>query len=261
MIRLYILAFCSLLIVSCNAAPATHEGNSQPVSHQLWDQLLQKHVTDAGDVDYRGFIRDSLQLNQYLQLLSTNPPNEKNWSPDEQLAYWINAYNAYTIQLIIRHYPVVSIRDIGSKIQIPFVNSPWDIKFISIGNHVYDLNNIEHGIIRERFDEPRIHFALVCAARSCPRLLNRAYTASGLDEQLSAQGRNFLNDPAKNRIAADRVEISKLFDWYKGDFTKKGSLIDFLNRFSSEKINPKAQIKYLDYDWTLNSQDKGYSAR
>jgi len=224
-----------------------------PVNHDAWHQMLQAWVNQAGMVNYAAFKQNEAQLDAYLNMLASNAPAE-SWNRNEKLAYWINAYNAYTIKLILNHYPVESIRDIGSKIQVPFVNSPWDVKFIEIGGQTYDLNNIEHGIIRKYFNEPRIHFALVCAAVSCPKLLNEAYTAQKLETQLTKQTRAFLSNPAKNKIGANSVQLSKIFEWYKTDFTDKGSLIDYLNQYSDVKIAPNAKVSHLDYSWALNTQ-------
>jgi Protein of unknown function, DUF547 len=222
-----------------------------PVSHAPLTELLKKHVAANGKVNYKGFIRDSLALNQYLKQLSDNPPL-KTWSREDQLAYWINAYNAFTLQLIIRHYPLKSIKDIGSKIKIPFVNTPWDIKFIRIGKEKYDLNNIEHGILREKFKEPRIHFAIVCASVSCPRLLNEAYVGSRVNQQLEAQAQDFINDKSRNKITPNAAQVSQIFNWFRGDFTRHGTLTDFLNQYAGIKINRNARLSYLDYNWGLN---------
>ena len=120
---------------------------------------MQDHVDDEGWVNYNGFIQDSLKLDNYLTLISNNHPNNKNWSKEERFAYWINAYNAFTVKLIVDNYPTESIKDVKSG--LPFVNSVWDIKFINIEGNEYDLNNIEHGIIRPKFNDPRAHFAAV----------------------------------------------------------------------------------------------------
>jgi hypothetical protein len=183
--------------------------------------------------------------------LSNNPP-KNDWNENEQKAYWINAYNAFTVSLILQHYPVKSIEDIGGKIYK--VNTPWDIKFITIGGKKYDLNNIEHGILRKNFNDPRIHFALVCASMSCPKLRNEAYTTSQLNAQLEGAGRDFLNDRSKNRVSANHAELSKYFSWYKGDFTKNGSLADYINKYSQDKINANTKISSIDYNWSLNEQ-------
>lgn len=250
-LKLPLLLFCLLTNLSCNSAPSLQENAHEPVTHEQWSALLGKYVSLEGKVDYRGFIRDSLSLNAYLKLLEENAPN-KNWTGNEQKAYWINAYNAFTIQLIIRYYPLRSIKDIGNSIQIPFINTPWDLKFIRIGDHTHDLNNIEHDILRENFDDPRIHFAIVCASRSCPKLLDTAYEAAKLDQQLDQQARIFLKDNTRNIISHDEASVSKIFDWFEDDFTRKGSLIDFLNKYSEVRIGENVKISYLPYDWSLN---------
>lgn len=240
----------SMLFLQCNSA--SFEGKGKAPSHGIWNMLLKKNVSAQGKVNYKAFVKDSIELNKYLKLLSDNPPNEQTWTENEQKAFWINAYNAFTIKLIIKYYPIKSIKDIGSKIQIPFVNTPWDVKFISIGKEKMDLNYIEHGQLRKKFEDPRMHFALVCASKSCPALINEAYDAARLEQQLDNQGKAFLKDLSRNKISADNPQLSKIFDWYKTDFTKKGSLIDFLNNYAPVKINANAKITYLDYDWSLN---------
>ena len=232
-------------------ADATSSG---PVDHSIYDQLLKKYVDERGQVNYKGFKKEQAEFKKYLDLLSKNPP-AASWSKNEQMAYWINAYNAFTIQLILDHYPVQSIKDIGSKIQIPFVTTPWAIKFISIGKEKMSLDNIEHGTLRKKFDDPRIHFALVCASKSCPRLRNEAYMAEKLDRQLDDQGRDFLNNPAKNAITPKQASLSKYFDWYKGDWQDNGkSIEEWVNRYSKTKINSNTKISFMDYNWNLNEQ-------
>lgn len=224
------------------------------VSHQSYDELLQQYVDKNGLVNYQGLLSKKEKLKTYLQLLENNPPQE-NWTRDQKLAYWINAYNAFTIDLILKHYPVKSIKDIGSKVKIPFVNTPWDIKFIEIGGEEYDLNNLEHGIIRKEFDEPRIHFALVCAAISCPKLQNRAYLPEKLDEQLTKGAQEFLSDPSKNEFkGSSKAKLSKLFSWYGGDFNNDGSMIDYINKYAPVQLDKRAVIDWKNYDWALNEQ-------
>jgi len=228
-------------------------GQGKAPFHSLYNTLLQKNVTEDGKVNYKGVIKDSTLLNQYLAVLSKNPPNEKTWTREEQMAYWINAYNAFTIKLITKYYPIKSIKDIGSSIQVPFVNTPWDIKFILIGNQKMDLNNIEHGILRKKFNDPRVHMALVCASKSCPILLNEPYDPKRLDEQFAKQTKAFLGDPYRNKITADNPQLSMIFKWYSMDFTKNGgSVLSFINTYSSTKTKPDAKISYVEYDWNLN---------
>ncbi|WP_266362389.1 DUF547 domain-containing protein [Tellurirhabdus rosea] len=242
----YLVLFCVLFLTAF--APAARAD----VDHSIFDALLKKYVNERGMVNYKGFKKDEKELRRYLDLLSKNPP-KAGWSADEKLAYWINAYNAFTIQLILDHYPVKSIKDIGTLIQIPYVNTPWDIEFIRIGGKKYDLNNIEHDIIRKEFNDPRIHFALVCAAKSCPKLRNEAFVAARLNRQLDEQGRDFLNNPAKNAITARQASLSKILDWYAGDFKKNGqTVVSWVNRYSNVKINSETDLSYQTYDWSLN---------
>ena len=224
------------------------------ISHKPFDELLQKYVDENGLVNYKGLSSERPKLRSYLTSLEKNEPSD-GWTDDEQLTYWINAYNAFTLELILEHYPVKSIKDIGSKVKIPFVNTPWDIKFINIGDEEYDLNNIEHGIIRKKFDEPRIHFALVCAAISCPKLQNTAYLPETLDSQLTKAAKDFMGDPSKNEIkSSSKANLSKLFSWYGGDFTRKMSLVDYINQYSETKLDKRARLNYMEYDWALNEQ-------
>lgn len=210
--------------------------------HQLWNTLLQKYVSRNGQVNYRALKNQRVEFDQYLQILQDNPP-DASWSREEQLTYWTNTYNAFTVDLILRHYPLKSIMDL---------KSPWDQKFIRLGSKMYSLNQIEHEIVRPQFKEPRIHFAFVCAAVSCPKLLNEAYQAQRLEQQLERQTRYFLNESGKNIITRDRAQISMLFSWYGDDFKAHGGLIEFLNQYLEQPISPNAKIEFLEYDWSLN---------
>ncbi len=254
-----LLALSLMLLVGLSSCKvADYSSTSKPVSHAIWDSLLRKNVNEAGFVDYKGFIQDSLKFNEYLGLLANNHPNEKNWSKDERLAYWINAYNAFTVKLIMDHYPVESIKDI--KNGIPFVNTVWDIKFIKIEDATYDLNNIEHGIIRPKFKDFRIHFAVNCASYSCPKLLNRAFTGDKLDAQLDQAARDFLADPTKNVLTKNEVQLSKILYWYRGDFKKYKNIIDFVNAYGPMPVNRDAKVTHLPYQWSLNEQKEAGEA-
>jgi len=155
----------------------------------------------------------------------------------------MNVYNAFTIKLILDNYPTKSIKDI---------KTPWNHRFIKIGAKWYTLNDVEHRIIR-KMDEPRIHFALVCAAVSCPKLYNKAFTSETLEEDLSLLTRDFLSDASKNNISENSIKLSKIFKWYGGDFKKNGSsLIDFLNQYTDVSISSNAKKSYKDYNWALN---------
>lgn len=249
------ILFTLLLVTNACGSLNPQQSGTEPISHEAFTELLSVHVDGEGMVDYAGFSNDRTKLEAYLELLSENAPNDSNWSRNDKIAYWINSYNAFTIKLILEHYPIESIKDIGSTITIPFVNSPWDIKFIEIAGKQYDLNNIEHNILRKLWDEPRIHFAINCASMSCPKLLRQAYKGSKLDSQLEQSAFNFINDDFRNEITSGGVEVSKIFSWFEGDFTEKTSLREYLNQYSEIKIDNETDINFKDYDWSLNVQE------
>jgi hypothetical protein len=209
--------------------------------HQLFGELLKKYVSAGGKVDYAGLSSDESKLDQYLSILEKNLP-EDSWSRNQQLAYWINAYNAFTIKLILDHYPLVSIMDIDD-------GKPWDTRWIELGDRTFSLNQIEHEIIRPQFNEPRIHFAVNCAAKSCPPLANVAFTEQNLDALLTERTSKFINNTEFNALKRDQASISKIFEWYASDF---GDLVSFLNRHSNTKLDSGARISFREYDWKLN---------
>lgn len=211
--------------------------------HQTWDQLLQKYVNDAGEVDYQAFKNDPA-LDRYVTLISRATP-EKDWSKSEKMAYWINAYNAFTMKLIIDHLPLKSIMDI---------DDAWNKPFIRIEKQAYTLNQIEHEILREKYFDARIHFGVNCASFSCPKLNNRAFTADKLDEQLDQMTRSFLMNADKNKIESNKLVLSQLFDWYEEDFEKAGGLINFINSYTETEINKNANISFMEYNWSLNAK-------
>lgn len=214
------------------------------VSHDVFNTLLQKHVSESGKVNYEGFKNDYKELLSYLKLLELNPPKSE-WTKNEKLAYWINLYNASTISLILKHYPVKSIMDING-------GKAWDLKFVKSGIIIYTLNQIENEIIRPTFKEPRIHFAVNCAAQSCPKLLNSAFFPSTLDSQLESATRKFINNSSKNQISEEHAKISKIFEWYAKDFNN-GEVIPFLQEYYIDNLKGTAKISYLDYNWNLNN--------
>ena len=248
--KLVFLLFALIALSSCLNAKgfSVEELNSyghetNVVDHSAWDKLLKKYVADNGDVDYKGFKNDSEVLNTYIDYLSTKVPSE-HWSKQEKLAYFINVYNANTVKLIIDNYPIKSIKDI---------QSPWSINRIKIGDGNFSLSDIEHNILR-KMNEPRIHFAINCASKSCPRLMNVAYTSENVESLLENAAKAFINNPDKNKLSENSVQLSKNFKWYKEDFTKNGNLIDYINQYSNLKIHKDAIISYLEYDWSLNEQ-------
>ena len=213
-------------------------------THQLWDELLQKHVSDEGKVNYKSFKSDYEKLQDYLYVLNLFYSNNNFHSllKEEKLAFWINAYNAMTVDLILRHYPIKSIKDI---------KNPWEQRFWKFGNTWFSLNDIEHTILR-KMNEPRIHFAIVCASNSCPKLQNTAYTDKKLDDHLTRVTKEFLADKSKNELTDNNLKLSKIFKWFKQDFENEGSLIDFLNRYSDIIILKDAKKSFKDYNWNLN---------
>lgn len=210
-------------------------------SHEPWNKLLTQFVSSAGKVNYRALKGKEADLDAYLKSLADNPV-QSSWNRNEKMAYWINAYNAFTVKLILDNYPLSSIINLsGGKV--------WDKKWIKLGGKTYSLNNIEHDILRPQFKDARIHFAVNCAAKSCPPLLNRAWTAGNLSSNLNTQARKFINSAKYNQIGSDKVAISKIFEWYAVDF---GNIVEYLNKYADTKISTNAQVSYQEYDWALN---------
>jgi hypothetical protein len=218
-----------------------YTASSQSIDHSQWTEILQLHVSDIGKVNYKGFLSNQEPLRKYLEVLASNAPKE-SWSNAEKKAFWINAYNAYTIQLILDNYPTKSIKDI---------NDPWGQTFFKIGGKTMSLNIIEHKILRPMGDS-RIHFAIVCASESCPKLLNCAYEAESLTDQLEQAAREFVNDSSKNSLTPSKITISKLFKWFKSDFPKEDAFITYLNTYSTVTISTEAKINFQTYNWSLN---------
>lgn len=212
-------------------------------AYESFNNLLKTYVTYAGKVNYKGIKAKRSDLDAIVKEFQENVPGS-GWSSKQKLTYWINAYNVFTIKLIVDNYPTTSITKITAK--------PWDKKFIQLGGKTYSLNNIENDIIRGRFNEPRIHFAVNCASESCPVLLNKAFTPANLYPLLTSQTKRFLKDTSKNNFDGKEIKISKIFDWYKVDFTKNGAtVIDFINKYRTTQLDdPK--IGYLEYSWELN---------
>ena len=211
-------------------------------SHAAFDQLLRTYVDARGRVDYAGMKNQHAKLKVYLNELSMERPDD-SWTRDERLAYWINAYNAATLDLILDNYPLKSIKDLDG-------GKPWDVKRVKLDGNTYSLNEIENSVIRPRFREPRIHFAVNCAARGCPPLRNEAFVAERLDRQLAEQTRKFLNDPAYTNLDGETLTVSRIFDWYGEDF---GDVADFVRGYRDD-VPAGAQVAYSDYDWALNGK-------
>ncbi len=245
LIVLLLLSVCSTF-----AAAAETEINQQ------YRGLLQSHVAD-GMVDYHGFKKDEKVLDQYLDALNLTDP--ETLSQDEKLAFYINAYNAYTIKLILDNFdekkPPSSIKKIGS-----LFTSPWKISFAKVAGNVYSLDNIEHDIIRKEWNEPRIHFAVNCASRSCPPLISEPYRGESIDAQLETSTKAFLADRRMNYLEGETLFISSIFKWYAEDFKDdpRQFILDHTEGEMHERLaqlGKNVKIKYLDYDWSLNDKN------
>lgn len=240
--------------------------------HETWNKLVAAHVKQ-GVVDYTGFRTDSAQLTAYLaQLGEVTTAQFEAWSREEKMAYLINAYNAFTVRMISDFYPVDSIRDIGAKVGGNLFNKKskqWKISEYEVGGKkvvframgkAVTLDEIEHENLRPKFKDPRVHFSLVCGAVSCPFLRSEAYTGARLNEQLDAQGKQFLADPFRNRFDEKKnaLFLSKIFDWFSADFKQQGDLLTFVKKYLPSEVAAKVkegtEIDYLEYDWSLNSK-------
>lgn len=212
----------------------------------IFDSLLKKNVDENGMVDYQSFKKNEALLDGYLVALQKTKPSE-NWSLNKQKAYWLNTYNAYTIKIILTNYPLKSIRDI--KID---GKTAWKIPFIKVGKNTYTLDWIEHEILRKKYNDPRIHVGINCASMSCPKLGNFAFSEDNIETALDNLMLEFINNGNRNKISENKLELSKIFDWFSIDFKKNGTLIEYINKYASIKVSEKASIKYLTYDWRLN---------
>jgi len=245
--RLFLLswAFCLTL---------PHVGWSMDeVDHSLYGRLLNKYVKD-GVVDYQGLEQEEKSLDQYLKVLEET--DTKKLTSNGQLAFYINAYNAWTIKLILSAYPELdSIWDLGSRI---FKwKSPFRKEIVRIEGKRISLDDLEHGVIRPRFKDPRVHFAVNCASISCPPLISEPYEGPTLDQQLDASVRSFLNNRERNRLEGKTLYVSKIFKWFAADFND--NVVGFFLQYADEELKERLhgsrdglEVKYLDYDWGLN---------
>lgn len=250
-------------------------------SHTEFNLILEKHVTN-GWVDYRGILAESDMFYRYINSLgAVSAETLARWNRDQKIAYWINAYNAFTIQAIIERYPIRGRSLIGlffPQNSILQISGIWDRLKFNAGGQSLTLGQIEHEILRKLFDEPRIHFAIVCASRSCPALRSEAYRFDILEFQLHEQTVEFINDPARGirwDTAKQRLHISKIFKWFKEDFKQKTAasetptrsempgnpLLAFIRPYiRNESIidsmgdNWNIRVSYLPYDWRLNER-------
>ena len=242
-----IFSIILLVLLFANQSSIANPPND---SNQLYEKVLNSYLKD-GLVDYLGLKSDPKNLNKYLdQMSSTSKQTFDEWNKNEQLAFLINLYNAQTLDLVANNYPVKSIKDIASD-----SGGPWEQPIVTLFGDKITLNALEHEVIRKNYLDPRVHFALVCAALGCPVLLNTPYQAATLENQLDQQTKAFLLDPDKNSIDSERkiLRLSPVFDWYKKDFiAKSGSVIEFVNPYFNDQANSDFEIQYTNYDWSLN---------
>ena len=221
----------------------------------LYGELLSQYVK-GGQVDYSGFKKKEAQLDTYLEYLADTDPTEK--AEKDRFAFYINAYNAYTIKLILKNFedgqPPESIKNIGS-----FFSKPWSIEFVQIGGKTYTLDNIEHDILRPTFKDARVHFAVNCASKSCPPLLSEPYSGAKLDQQLDGAARTFINNQQENRMEGATLYVSSIFKWFKEDF--QNDPIAFFEKYAQANLKKalaaqqgEIKVKYLSYDWSLNGK-------
>lgn len=240
--RFAVLFFCLIGTLYAAAEVGTYPSEVYGDSlHKAWSMLLSRHVSADGMVNYRSFLKDRTVLEEYLAHLADNPPGEHG-NKNERLAYYINLYNAATVKLILDHYPLKSIRDL---------RNPWGNKWIRVGRDTLSLDQIEHDILR-KLQEPRVHFALNCASFSCPALRREAFSGNRLDEQLQAATAAFINDPNRNTITQDTLNLSRIFQWYAKDFGGEGALGRWIAPYTEASVNPEARITYKKYIWSLN---------
>ena len=222
------------------------------VDHALYAELLEKYVQN-GRVDYQGFKNEEAKLDQYLKFIEET--DTKKLSRDEQFAFYVNAYNAWTIKLILTGYPgIKSIKDLGS-----IFKSPWEKQIARINGDIITLDHIEHDILRPGFKDPRVHFVVNCASQGCPPLLSEPYRADILEQQLDEMARAFINDSRHNRLEGRTLYVNSIFKWFSEDFNN--DVIGFFSKYAREDLKKqlennksKIKVKYLDYDWSLNGK-------
>ena len=235
------------------------------IDYTQYTELLNTHVDQSGMINYATLQKNREPLDTFLKTLTNIPQETYNgWTQNDQLAFWINAYNAITLREIVDHYPIqkgsLINRSLYPENSIRQINGVWGKNTTHLLGQDITLHQIENAIIRSQFNEPRIHFAIVCASLGCPPLRNEAFIGPKLEAQLSDQTRKFLADPAKFTINSKKkkIQLSPIFDWFESDFNET-SIRDFIAQYAPEGsvayINdPKFKIKHLDYDWSLNEQ-------
>lgn len=260
--------FITLLAAAAIAPLSAHAQTAFDHNHTAWDALLKKHVRWLSDgkqsrANYKGFAADRAALKAVLDSLSAVPKATfDSWSRPQQMAFLINAYNAFTVELILTRYPdLKSIKELGS-----FVQSPWKKKFFTLLGEERHLDWIEHEQLRPRYNEPRVHAAVNCASIGCPALRDEAFTATRLEAQLEDGMRRFLGDRTRNRVKGNQIEVSSIFKWFSEDFEQGHGgfkqVEDVFAKYAEQLSDQPAEqaalkaktlgVNHLDYDWSLN---------
>ena len=258
-----LLLVLALLAAGLALAPAFDH------SYAAWDALVKKHVKWLPDnkqsrVDYAAFKADRAELKQVLDAMSAVPKADfDKWSREQQQAFLVNAYNAFTVELILTKYPdLKSIKDLGS-----FVQSPWKKKFFSLLGEEHHLDWIEHEQLRPKYADPRVHAAVNCASIGCPALRNEAFTAARLDAQLDDGMLRFMGDRTRNRVKGGKLEVSSIFKWFREDWEQGhrgfNKVEDLFAKYAAQLSDDAAEqakvreralpVSHLDYDWSLNA--------
>lgn len=241
-----IIIFCFYFISHQNIWAGNDK--SKTAYQLLLENYVVKKKSSQTYVNYRILKENQEQLNEALKGFSLIKEEEFNkWTQNEKLAFLINAYNIFTIKLIVDHYPIKSIKDIGF-----FFQSPWKKNFFTLLEKERNLDELEHTMIRKNFKEPRVHYALNCASLSCPSLSQKAYSGSELANQLFVAETSFLSNKEKNHFKDNTLYVSKIFDWYGEDF---GKLKEYLKNHFKEYDPEKHPLKFLPYDWGLNETE------
>jgi hypothetical protein len=258
-----LLFLCLGLLLSAGACAEFDQ------SYGAWDGLAKKHVKWLPDnkqsrVDYAAFKAERAELKKVLDAFSALPRSEFDaWSKPQQMAFLINAYNAFTVELILTQYPdLKSIKDLGS-----FVQSPWKKKFFKLLGEERYLDWIEHEQLRPNYTDPRVHAAVNCASIGCPALRNEAFTAAKLEAQLDDGMMRFMGDRTRNRVKDGKLEVSSIFKWFREDFEKGhqgfNKVEDVFAKYATQLSDDPAEqgrlrakslaVNHLDYDWSLNA--------
>lgn len=209
--------------------------------------VLEKNVSASGEVDYASIKANPTHLNAYIDYVKD--VNISTWSANKKKAFWMNVYNAFTIKLIVDHYPLKSIMDIKVDNQ-----GAWKIPLVHAAGRTLDLNDVEHEVLRKDFNDPRIHVGINCASFSCPPIPNYAFTEANVEGKLEGLMGNFINDPKRNKLDSTNPKLSKIFEWFKGDFTKSSTLTEYINQYAKTQISASANLGFLEYNWTLNKK-------